>query len=330
MIKCLGCGVLLQNKSPEKSGYVKGELNQSKLCMRCFKIQNYNQYQSIVKTNDDIAGMLQEINNSNDLVLLLIDIFNIPKDLDIITKNINNDLIVVFTKYDLLKPYLSEEKLKAYLNNFNIKYKDIVTISSNKNYNLDNLISLINKYKKSIYVYVIGYTNVGKSTLINKIIYNYSDFKRKVTTSNKPTTTLDNIFIDINDSLTLVDTPGLIDENSIIEIYNNKSLNKIVPNNVLKPVTFQIKKEQQIVIDEFASFYIEGANDITFYLSNKLLIKRVYGKPKNENFHKHTVRVKENQDIVIKGLCFVKFKKPSIVEVYAFEGVDVYTRPSLI
>ena len=59
------------------------------------------------------------------------------------------------------------------VNKLNIKEK--IVISSNKNYNFDALYELINKYKKSENVYVVGYTNAGKSTMINKIIYNYSD-----------------------------------------------------------------------------------------------------------------------------------------------------------
>ena len=49
------------------------------------------------------------------------------------------------------------------------------------------------KYKNSSNVYFVGYTNSGKSTLINKIIYNYSDISSMITTSSLPNTTIDTI-----------------------------------------------------------------------------------------------------------------------------------------
>lgn len=328
MIKCLGCGVVLQNQEANTLGYIQGELAQSKLCERCFKIQNYNQYQSVNKPNSEFIKMLEEINRSQDLVLLLIDVFNIPKDFDLINKYITNDIIVVLTKLDLLKPYLKEEKAKKLLNNLN--YKELITISSYKNFNLDNLMNLLKNHKKSNNVYVIGYTNVGKSTLINKIIYNYSDSKTELTTSNRPTTTLDNIYIPINNKLTLVDTPGFIDENNIVDVIDSNLLKKIIPNKIIKPITFQVRKEQSILIDQVASVYIAEENDVTVYLSNKLSITRVFKKHHKSTMQQHVVRVGPNEDIVIKGLCFMKFKKSAVVELYTLKEVDVYVRPALI
>ena len=55
--------------------------------------------------------------------------------------------------------------------------------------------------KKSNYVYVIGSTSTGKSTLINKFIYNYGSRDNKITTSPNPSTTLDLIESKINDNL---------------------------------------------------------------------------------------------------------------------------------
>ena len=53
---------------------------------------------------------------------------------------------------------------------------DYIIISSISNHNIDSLYKLILS-KGFNRVYVVGYTNSGKSTLINKIIKNYSDKK---------------------------------------------------------------------------------------------------------------------------------------------------------
>ena len=64
-------------------------------------------------------------------------------------------------------------------------------------------------------------TNSGKSTLINKLIKNYTDKQLEVTTSLYPSTTLNKIEINL-DNLKIIDTPGLLNEGSIL----NKSISK--------------------------------------------------------------------------------------------------------
>lgn len=326
--KCLGCGVELQNQNKEAIGYITSLEKQ--ICERCFRIQNYNEYKILTKDNEEFINILKEINKTNDLVLLLIDIFNLPTNIELIKENLSNDMILVITKYDLLKPYLKEEKLLKYISELGIKSIKTIIISSNKNYNFDLLMSIINENKKSENVYVVGNTNVGKSTMINKIIYNYTNNQSSITTSMLPSTTLSNIAIDINDELTIIDTPGLLEEHNLIDYVDVKKLSKIVPNTVIKPLTFQIKTPQTILIDDFARLQFEESNDVTMYISNKLDVKRVYKKIESNGMKKHVLEVPANNDIVIKGLGFIKVIKAAKVVVYTVENVMVYTRKSLI
>ncbi len=326
--RCLGCGVELQKSNAHDIGYVKDE-NQN-LCERCFRIQNYNEYKTVSKTNEEFINVLKEINKTNDLVLLLIDIFNLPTNLDIIKKYLSNDIILVVTKYDLLKPHLKEEKLYSYIKDLGVSSVSTLIISSYKNYNLDLLLTTINKYKKGKNVYVVGNTNSGKSTMINKIIYNYTEFKSQITTSKLPSTTLSNISINIDDNLTIVDTPGLLEEKNIIEHVDVKKLSKIIPEKVIKPTTYQLKIPQTIMIDEIASLYFPEKNDITLYISSKLNVKRIFDKEVSNNLKKHIIKVPPYHDVVIKGLGFIKVIKETTVNVFVLDNVDVYVRKSLI
>ena len=45
MIRCKGCGVILQNTDKNKLGYV--EANEQELCMRCFRLSHYGEYRSV-------------------------------------------------------------------------------------------------------------------------------------------------------------------------------------------------------------------------------------------------------------------------------------------
>ena len=86
MYKCTGCGVVLQNINKDKLGYTTSLNN--KLCERCFKIRNYNEYSRVLKDNEDYINILKNI-NPNDLVVLVVDLFNF-NNLDEISKYLKN------------------------------------------------------------------------------------------------------------------------------------------------------------------------------------------------------------------------------------------------
>ena len=200
-----------------------------------------------------------------------------------------------------------------------------------KNYNFDLLLDKINQYKNSNNVYVVGYTNAGKSTMINKILYNYTDKRPVITTSMLPSTTIDSIEIEINDDLTLIDTPGLLDENNIIDCVDIKIMKKMVPTKEIKPKTYQIKAKQSLFIDNLVRIDAEDDNSLTFYISNLFEIERVF-KDTNKllDLEKHELEVSDNSDIVINGLGFIKVVHASKIIVYTLHNVDVYVREALI
>lgn len=325
MNKCIGCGTELQTEDQEKLGYTKNI--EKKLCERCFRIENYGEYQKITKSNDEYINILKDINKTNDLVILVVDIFNLTSNLNIIKENINNDIILVITKKDLLPKSIHDEKLIEYIKKYNLNVIDSIVISSYKNYNFDTLFELINKNKKSKNVYVVGFTNAGKSTMINKIIYNYSSLETKITTSILPSTTLDKINIKINNELTIIDTPGILCEKSFYDILDGKELKKVIPKKEIKPLCYQIKRRQFILIDKYALLELENINIIIF-ASNTLNIKRLYKKVETK-LKKHEIKV-NNNDIVISGLGFIKCVGKGSINVYTYDSVSVNTRESLI
>ena len=92
MSKCIGCGVKLQTINNDTLGYTTNLDN--KLCERCFRIRNYNDYKFVIKDNNDYINILKDINKTNDLVVLVVDLFNISKYLNDISKYIDNKLFV--------------------------------------------------------------------------------------------------------------------------------------------------------------------------------------------------------------------------------------------
>ena len=327
MDRCIGCGAILQTENKNLRGYVKNL--ESKLCERCFRIQNYGEYLPIIKEENEFTNMLEEINKTKDLVILVCDLFNFNPDMELISKYINNDVILVLTKRDILPKSLYEEKLLNYLKNTNLNIVDRIVISSMNNYHFDELMECINDYKKTNNVYVIGYTNVGKSTMINKILYNYAKSNDVVTTSPLPNTTIDNINIKISNDLTLIDTPGVLDNGSIYYLKTMKELKNIIPKKQIKPMSYQINKKQLIKVEDLFCLEVSN-NDIVMYLSNKLDIERIYKDIDIKDMDKYEIEVEKNHDLVLSGLGFIKFMKKEKVTIYVIKGLKIFIRPSLI
>lgn len=330
--KCLGCGAVMQVENPNQEGYIR-EMNyeHSMICERCFRIKHYNEYKLITKNNDEFISILKEINATHDLVVLVVDIFNLSKDIELISRFLTNDLLLVLTKRELLPKSIKDEKLLEYMNQFDMNVKKSIVVSSFKNYHLDELMNTIRKYQKGKDVYFVGLTNAGKSTLINKLIYNYSDGTSMITTSMLPSTTIQNIEIVLDEQLTLVDTPGLLDDGNMVGLVDMKTLKKITPKSEIKPITYQIKVDQTIFIEDFVRLDIKAYNNITIYKANTVRMERVYrDMDKLKNLERHVLSVFDDEDIVISGLGFIHVAKETTVELYTIPGVFVYTRPSLV
>lgn len=324
MSKCLGCGIKLQNIDSNIEGYVENINNN--ICERCFKLKNYGEYKITNKTNEDYLNILKNIDN-NSLVIYVTSIL----DLNIDYINLFKNVILVITKKDLLPKSIKDNKIKNYFKDYNLL--DIEVISSIKNYNLDSLYNKIINNKKNNKVYFVGNTNSGKSTLINKIIKNYSDITSDITTSMYPSTTLNEIEIVINDELVIIDTPGIVDNNNLINNISLKEIKKITPKKEIKPRTYQVKGKGSLLIDNYLRFDYNTKvdNSFTIYIANNINITRV-GEKNNKLYSKdkNSFKLDNNKDIVIEGLCFIKFVKEIDVDIYIDKNIKVYERDNFI
>lgn len=321
--KCIGCGITLQTNDINKEGYISNE--EDSLCQRCFKLKYYGEYQKVSLDNADYLRIIKDI-PKDSLVVYLTSVLSINLDY------INNfsNVIVVLTKKDLLPKSVKESKLIEYVSKINSKCLDIIVVSSIKNYNLDNLINKIKKYSNNNPIYVVGETNGGKSTLINKLIKNYSDEKTEITTSLYPSTTLNKIKIKLND-LTIIDTPGLLDKKSILEYLSLKDIKRVTPKKEIKPRSFQLKGKGSILIDNLIRVDYYSSTNLIVYLANNLQAKKI---SLNNNIlkegKKYSFELEDNKDIVVKDLCFIKFTKGVKVDIYSKYDINIYERNNLI
>ena len=330
---CKGCGVLLQDENILQEGYTTTLEND--LCQRCFRMKNYGEYQVVVKSNDEYLEILKEVGKTKDLVLYVTDLLNLEKNIEEIRNIIPNKMVLVLNKKDILPKSVKEKKLISYLEEKNIHFEEVIVVSVNKNYNIDYLLKRIKYFQTSKNVYVVGHTNAGKSTLINKMIENYSEHDTCLTMSPLPSTTLNTVCIELNDYLTLIDTPGLVDSGSILNQLSPNMVKKVAPKKEIKPRTYQLRKNQSLIIEDFLRIdYVEGEkNSFTVFVSNDLKVRRLLNSKNHSDLlqlSKISYEMKYDEDLVINGLGFIKIMSRGIVDLYIDKNVETFTRKSLI
>ena len=135
------------------------------------------------------------------------------KDIDDIIKN--KPRILIMTKYDLCDKKETDKWIKYYKEkNYNVLPLDLEAKPNLKPlFDLtEELMENINQkreqkglLKRRTRVLIMGIPNVGKSTLINRLVG-----KKAVSVGNKPGVTKQLSWIRINDKLELLDTPGVL------------------------------------------------------------------------------------------------------------------------
>ena len=123
-----------------------------------------------------------------------------------------------------------------------------------------------------------------------------------------------------------MDTPGF---NYQEPLYNETNLNlvkKINPSTMIKPKSYQTKENQVFIIEDMLEFQNFGQNKVIFYISNDLDLKKKYAST-TENY---PLRIKDNTDIVIKGMGFINVKKACTVMINKNAKPYIETRNSIL
>lgn len=282
--KCIGCGLTLQNVNKEEKGYTPN-LNKD-YCMRCFRLKNYGE-----KNLDETIDMdliFNKVNNGNGVVFFFIDFLNLNNYTIDLFRKIKLNKVLVISKIDILRRDMKFIKIKKWLEDIYKIKDDIIFLSSKSGYGVNSILNYLDNLNINT-AYIMGITNAGKSTFINKLLAMYN-INKEILVSDKPNTTLDFISIHIN-NYKIYDTPGLIISNM-----NIKNL-----NSEIKPITFNIKNVTTLVFLNYEITFLNPTS-ITCYF-NIREIKRNYKEIIGEKFN-----IGNNKDIVIPGVGFINVK----------------------
>lgn len=368
-VYCIGCGAMLQSTEENKAGYVPSSVLKKPAeelkdvyCKRCFRLRHYNEVSDVELTDDDFLTMLNDISSKDALVVNVIDIFDFNGSLITGMQRFagNNPLIIVGNKLDLLPKSLGEGKMRQWLtervHEVGLRPKEIILTSALKKDSVRQLMKLIDKERKGRDVYIVGATNVGKSTLINQIINIATDSPDVITTSYFPGTTLGSIEIPLEDGKNIVDTPGVVLRTNLTNHLTREELKKVIPRREIKPIVYQLNEEQTVFIGGLARFDYEkgpGKQPFVFYNANEVQLHRTKLAKADELYEthvgqmltppfqgsldtfpklkQHSFTIKEPSDIVVSGLGWVDVQSANTkVSMWAPEGIDVYMRKSII
>lgn len=361
---CIGCGVKIQTENKEELGYApKSSLEKEDIvCQRCFRLKHYNEVQDVHLTDDDFLKILNELGKKDALIVKIVDIFDFNGSwLPGLHRFVgNNPILLIGNKVDLLPQSVKPNKLihwmKGEARELGLKPKDVFLISAGKGHFMQEVTDAIETYREGKDVYVVGCTNVGKSTFINRILKEVTGEGDVITTSHFPGTTLDTIEIPLSDGKSLVDTPGIINHHQMAHYVDKRDLKIITPKKEIKPKVYQLNEGQTLYFGGLARFdYISGGrHSFVCHFSNELEIHRtklekaddLYERhvgemltpPRREQVDsfpelvRHEFTIKEGKtDIVFSGLGWITVNEPGAkVAAFVPKGVHAMLRKSLI
>ena len=237
--------------------------------------------------------LIRENINLIDVVYEVIDA-RMPKSSKIIDINDyigNKKRILIMNKYDLCDKKETDKWVKYYEENGYIVVKTNLTEEKKLSYLVSKTKELMKtdfekmkdknmQSKRKIRVLVVGIPNVGKSTLINRLVG-----RKIVTVGNKPGVTKNLDWIRVDQDIELLDSPGILWPKFEGEVsYNLASLTAI--------------KEEVLPISDVINYIL---NTLSKYYPEKLKERFNIENYKEEDFVDNLDFIGKNRGCLIKG-----------------------------
>jgi len=320
--KCTGCGAKLQKEDKNSQGYInpklfdemqKNEIGGQIICQRCKQLKYHNKLENERQANIDILRkinpekLLEKIFEripKKALIVNIIDIIDFEGSFnpEIIKKACEKKcrLFIIINRMDLLPLGYKIQRITKWIIQNLSKYisrdqYDLCLVSSRNGEGFKKAISIFKSIEKSLAkksrkkpkIYVLGATNVGKSTFLNKLIdkTNYhpgkaEELKKKaeyalqiqeseklpeLTSSRLPGTTQG--FVKISKAhigFSLHDTPGIPNKNQLYTLLEDyQDMMSVIVTKRIKPYNIQLKAGNTVWLGALAQLDILKNNAVT-------------------------------------------------------------------
>lgn len=365
-IKCIGCGAVIQTEDRESEGYIpvsaleKADPEADLYCQRCFRLRHYNDLMDIDLDEEGYKKILDEISSKKALIVLVVDLFDFEGTFieGIQRYAFDNPIIIVGNKFDLLPQSVKESRIRHWVmmrsHALGVRPEEVFVTSATKKQYVKELTQKIDRLRRGRDVYVLGASNVGKSTLINQMIAPAIDDSSLITTSYFPGTTLGKIEIPLDGGSYLIDTPGIIQKDQVNYFLKGKDLKQVTPKKRLNPKAYQLNAGQSLFLGGLGRIDLISSREkstLVIYASEDLYIHRTKTEKAVQiiesmvgreltppsSAHKQELeyvrrdfKLKEKSDVLISGLGWVTAPADVSLSVYAPEGINVTLRPAMI
>ena len=216
---------------------------------------NINWYPGhMAKTKREISEKLSLIDVVFEVIDARIPMSSKNKDIDTLIKD--KPKVLIMTKIDLCDMEKTNKWKSYYENNgYQVIMVDLINNNNvNEIFNKINpVINDLNEKRKNkglkprkIRALVLGIPNVGKSTLINRLVG-----KKATNVGNKPGITKNLQWIRVNDKLELLDTPGILWP----RLDNNEIAHNLASMTAIKEEVLDLEDISIYIIDTMFKYY---------------------------------------------------------------------------
>jgi len=270
------------------------------VCMRCFKLTKYGVQASerikhtlITKDPQNLLNILKNQIPSKSIIVFVVDLIDFEGSVtEGVIEMINTkkaSLLLVANKVDILPKSYHYDRVHAWvkerITGF-INESKVAVVSSKSGEGMKRVIELLKKLhdeRPHSDVYVLGCTNSGKSSFINKLqkmTWDLPGEKLKtimladaVTSSALPGTTLNFVPVKCRSlGITVYDTPGIPSETQLTSFDNMSDPEALIPSKRINPVCINMLPGLSVWLGALARIdMIEGLNKFFTVFGSPLL-----------------------------------------------------------
>lgn len=317
---CPGCG--LQKQIRENQTY----------CEDCFKAIHYgNIHNALINyTFEDIVESFDEDDATNRHFYLVVDFLflrtNLIKGINKFIKKEN--LTIIVNKIDVIPKSIPIQKINKWVSNIlkkeKIEVRNTLYLSAMKNHGIDLINQdILNRNKN---VGFIGYSNVGKSTIITKLA-KVNGLKTFNMISHTIGTTKGKIEFQMDNGISVMDFPGLLNHSSNQNYLSPFQLKRVMPKNEIRVKNYTVQDQRFLMIDNYFFFYIKTHEKGSFqtWFSNALKIDNRNYPSFKENLEQKDGTIFDN---VIINKEFKSYDAKLHKKILIINGIGFFVLPS--